>query len=39
MVDECVNSGRIRDTSPEGSIGKILGEGWLSAPHTRDIVS
>lgn len=39
MVGECVNSDKIRDTSPEGSIGKFPGEGRVSAPHRRDIVS
>ena len=39
MVDERVNSDRIHDTSPEGSIVKLSEEGWLSAPHMRDIVS
>jgi hypothetical protein len=39
MVGECVNSDRIRDTSPEGSIGKVPGEYLVSAPHRQDTVS
>jgi len=39
MMGEYVNSDKIRDTSPEGAIGKLLGEGLLGVPHMRDIVS
>ena len=39
MVGGYANSDKTRDTSPEGSIGEIPGEGRVSVPHRRDIVS